>query len=226
MSAEDVVAMEADHVVIATGARWLANGRGLYNRSALECIEPHDRVFTPDDIMAGRLPQGRIVVYDDDHYYMASVIAELLRINGHPVTLVTSETMVASWSDNTNEQFQVQRRLMELDVDLVTSYQLEAFDGQQVSLECTYTGRNRTIPADALVTVTMREPDDALYHELQDALNNSNSGPKTLRRIGDCEAPAIIAAAVYAGHRYARELEADINPDQRMKHDRVFFEDV
>ena len=31
--------------------------------------------------------------------------------------------------------------------------------------------------------------------------------PFTLTRIGDCEAPAIIAAATYAGHRYARELD-------------------
>ena len=29
----------------------------------------------------------------------------------------------------------------------------------------------------------------------------------TLSKIGDCNAPGLIAAAVYAGHRYARELE-------------------
>mgnify|MGYP000125560968 CR=1 FL=1 len=32
-------------------------------------------------------------------------------------------------------------------------------------------------------------------------------GAGTLRRIGDCEAPGIVAAAVYAGHRYAREID-------------------
>ncbi len=35
----------------------------------------------------------------------------------------------------------------------------------------------------------------------------------SLRRIGDCDAPAIIAAAVYSGHRYARELNAKPDPD-------------
>ncbi|MFT5549883.1 MAG: dimethylamine/trimethylamine dehydrogenase, partial [Candidatus Azotimanducaceae bacterium] len=44
-------------------------------------------------------------------------------------------------------------------------------------------------------------------------------------RIGDCEAPAIIAAAVFAGHRYARELDTEVDPDNRMKYDRVFYED-
>ena len=49
--------------------------------------------------------------------------------------------------------------------------------------------------------------------------------PKTLKRIGDCDAPAIIAAAVFAGHRYARELDEEIDADNPLKYDRVFFED-
>jgi dimethylamine/trimethylamine dehydrogenase len=56
----------------------------------------------------------------------------------------------------------------------------------------------------------------------------SNGSPgmlKTLKRIGDCEAPAIIAAAVYSGHRYARHMEEVIDTDNPLKHDRVFFED-
>ena len=45
--------------------------------------------------------------------------------------------------------------------------------------------------------------------------------PFTLNRIGDCEAPAIIAAATYAGHRYARELDTTPDIDEPLKHDRV-----
>jgi dimethylamine/trimethylamine dehydrogenase len=45
--------------------------------------------------------------------------------------------------------------------------------------------------------------------------------PFTLTRIGDCEAPAIIAAAVHAGHRYAQELDAPVDPDLPLKHDRI-----
>ena len=47
-----------------------------------------------------------------------------------------------------------------------------------------------------------------------------------MTRIGDCEAPSIIAGAVYSGHRYARELDTEVDPDNRMKYDRVFFEDI
>ena len=36
---------------------------------------------------------------------------------------------------------------------------------------------------------------------------------KSIRRVGDCYGPATIAAAVYEGHRYARELDTEIDPD-------------
>ncbi len=42
-----------------------------------------------------------------------------------------------------------------------------------------------------------------------------------LTRIGDCEAPAIIAAATYAGHRYAQELDTDVDIDLPMRHEKV-----
>ena len=53
----------------------------------------------------------------------------------------------------------------------------------------------------------------------------TGAGAHSLARIGDCEAPAIIAGAVFSGHRYARELDTMVNPDNRIKYDRVFFED-
>ena len=56
--------------------------------------------------------------------------------------------------------------------------------------------------------VTSRDPIDALYHELiadPDAL--SDTGISSVTRIGDCLAPSTIAAAVYSGHRFSRELD-------------------
>jgi dimethylamine/trimethylamine dehydrogenase len=43
--------------------------------------------------------------------------------------------------------------------------------------------------------------------------------------VGDCDAPAIIAAAVYAGHRYARELGTDLTQDVAIRQDRLFDPD-
>lgn len=227
LGAEDVLAMEADHVVLATGARWLADGRGLYNKTAIENFGPEERIFTPDDIMRGRLPTGPTLVYDDDHYYMASVIAELLRLRDVSVTLVTPENYVSSWGGKTGEQARIQRRMIELGVDIVTAHGLVGYDGGEAQLECTYSGAIQKRPAEAVVTVTLRAPDDALYHEVEELLEDFDGPrPRSVTRIGDCLAPSIIAGAVYAGHRYARELDADVDPDHRMKHDRVFFDDV
>ena len=113
---------------------------------------------------------------------------------------------------------------MEIGVEIVTAHGLAAYDGGEALLRCTYTGRERRLQAESVVMVTARKPDDALYRALQKRIEGGAGGaPRSLKRIGDCEAPAIIAAAVYAGHRYARELDAPADPANPAKYDRVFF---
>jgi dimethylamine/trimethylamine dehydrogenase len=70
--------------------------------------------------------------------------------------------------------------------------------------------------------VTARKPNDALYHEILASVGSDGARlPFTLSRIGDCEAPAIVAAAVYSGRRYAEEMDAPVDPDLPLKHDRT-----
>ncbi|MBC8267860.1 MAG: FAD-dependent oxidoreductase [Rhodospirillaceae bacterium] len=208
LSADDVLAFEADHVVIATGSHWRADGFGRHNSKALDTLGPEEKLFTPDDIMAGNLPEGRVILFDDDHYYMGGVIAEKLASAGITLTLVTPEDKVSAWGSYTVEQERTQGKLIDLGVDIVTAHGLEAFDGKEAMIRCVYSGREKSITADALVMVTARLPNDGLYRSLLERMDSGADGvPQTLQKIGDCDAPAIIAAAVYAGHRYARELE-------------------
>ena len=68
------------------------------------------------------------------------------------------------------------------------------------------------VEASSVVMVVSRLPDDSLYQELMadpDLLRAA--GIETLKRIGDCHGPATIAAAVYEGHRFARELGEDVS---------------
>ena len=51
------------------------------------------------------------------------------------------------------------------------------------------------------IIVAGRTPNDSLFQEMASAA----SGQRILR-IGDCLAPATIAAAVYSGHKFARDL--------------------
>jgi dimethylamine/trimethylamine dehydrogenase len=142
------------------------------------------------------------VVFDDDHYYMGGVIAEALRRADVDVTLVTPEGNVSSWSKLTDEQGRVQARLLELGVKIEVSAVLESLNDDEAVLSCAYTGRTRAIPAASAVVVTSRQPRDALFHELGDRIE--------ITRVGDCSAPGMIAAAVFAGHRYARQMDTEV----------------
>jgi dimethylamine/trimethylamine dehydrogenase len=222
ITAADVRAAGADHVVIATGARWrkLAFDGKTFVDVATGAAET--AIFTPDDIMAGAAPTGPTLVYDEDGYYMGGVIAEKLRASGRDVTLVTPSDVVSEWAGKTSERSRVRSHLMRLGVAIETSRRLTRFDGAEASLACTYSGERSALAAASVVMVTSRQPDEALYHEiLAQAGGDPAALPFTLKRIGDAEAPAIIAAAVYAGHRYARQLGAASDPDEPLKHDRI-----
>ncbi len=172
--------------------------------------------------MDGCLPTGKIVVFDDDGYYMASVIAERLCNENLDVTYVTPEDKVSPWCDYTDEQYRVQKNLIELNVTIITAKNLELFDGKTVKLKCVYSDQVQSMSADSLVLVTTREPIDSLYYELEQQLASDNLEKRfTLSKIGDCDAPSIIADAVFAGHRWARELDTKVDYDNPIKYDRV-----
>ena len=121
----------------------------------------------------------------------------------------------------TDEQYQVQQRLLQLGVEVITAHGLDEFDGSNARLSCVYTERTRVVAADAVVLVTTRTPVDGLYREIAGTIESDFS----LNKIGDCDAPAIIAAAVYAGHRYARELGTDIERSAVVRQDKLFDPD-
>ena len=57
--------------------------------------------------------------------------------------------------------------------------------------------------------VTMRDPKDTLFNALQAQQDQWQAkGVKSIQLLGDAYAPGSVAAAVYAGHRAARELDA------------------
>lgn len=208
LSAEDALAAEADHIVVATGATWRADGFGRTNAAVNNGLAAPDQTFTPDDIMAGRLPAGRVVVFDDDYYYMAPVICEMLQKAGCLVTYITTDNMACSFGLHTTEQYSVQKSMMEAGVQIVLSQNLEAWNGDEVLLSCMYTEQETMMKADAVVLVTAKLPTDSLYYDLQTRIEAGQGGTvKSLRRIGDCEAPAPIASAVYSGRRYALDLD-------------------
>ena len=220
LTPQDVLGFEAQHVCIATGARWR---RDLFDGFRFAPVaEDATQVFTPDDVMDGRLPQGPTVVYDADGYYMGGVIAERLRAAGLEVTLVTPRDRVSQWAENTGEGWRVPAHLMAQGIRLVTAHRLSWFDGAEVTAACVHSERELVLPAAGLVVVGQRAPVDDLYSALRYAPDGTHADlPFTLTRIGDCEAPAIIAAATYAGHRYAQNLDRAVDIDLPLRHDKI-----
>ena len=224
LTAQDVLDIAADHVVVATGAKWRGD---RYTGDRYQPIEVAGgmRILTPDDIMDGSMPEGPTLIYDGDQFYMASILAEHIRSTGNPVHIVTGSDKLAPWSDNTVERWRAQARLIELGVEITTSHTLGSSNGQAAVLRCVYTGQEKTVPAQSIVMVSQRRPVDGLYHDIsKEIASDAKGAPRTLAKIGDCDAPAIIAAAVYAGHRYAQELDQP-DEEKRVWHDRVMFND-
>jgi dimethylamine/trimethylamine dehydrogenase len=203
VDAAQILEFGADRVALATGATWRKDGRGrLHEKPIPGWQDAH--VLTPDDVMDGALPQGPVLVYDDDHYYMGGVVAEKLRSAGLEVLLVTPSGRVSKWTLFFEEQSRIQARLIELGVRIEIDRAIRSLAAGRAELACVHTGRTREVEAASVVMVTSREPNDALYDELCERID--------IVRVGDCSAPGTIGTAVFAGHRYAREMDAGETP--------------
>jgi dimethylamine/trimethylamine dehydrogenase len=200
MTAAQIEEFGAAQVFLATGCRWRADGIGRQNRDGLPGLDPK-RVYTPDDLLTGNMPSGRVLLYDDDHAYLGGVLAELLVQAGRDVVLVTPAAEVSTWTRNTLEQEKIQGRLIDLGVEIFTGKALRAFPGGGAVLACVYSGQENTVRCDSIVLVTERLPNE----DLALALGSRDN----VRSIGDCHAPGLIAHATYSGHLAAREYQQD-----------------
>ncbi|RVE89829.1 NAD(P)-binding protein [Sinorhizobium meliloti] len=218
LSAADILQYGIPHVAIATGASWRTDGVGRTHRMPLDFLS-EGILVSPDAILsegAEAVPSdGPVVVFDDDCFYMGSVLAELLARRGRTVTFVTPESQVSPWSRNTLEQARIQKRLIDLGVEIVTAMALAGRTKDQLELSCVYSGRTRPVDCATLVPVTARLPDETLWLELKAREAEwADAGIKTITRLGDCLAPGLIAAAVYSGHQYARTYQEQVDKDR------------
>ncbi len=209
---EDVLNYGIANVVLATGSHWRADGVGRVHRKPLPFLFAK-HVVTPDDLMREGTklikPNQPVIIFDDDRFYLASVLAELVAAAGHSTVFVTPAAMVAPWSENTLEQARIQKRLIELGVEIIPLHQLVDMDEHSLTLGCVYSGQRKQLSCGTLVPVTARLPNDALWSALNAQSDQwGDAGIQTVTRIGDCNAPGLIAAATYAGHELGRTLDA------------------
>jgi dimethylamine/trimethylamine dehydrogenase len=216
LSAEEVLDFGFNRVFLATGATWRKDGLGRQYRAPVVDLANAAlaaKVFTPDDVFAGVPIPSPVMIYDDDHYYMAGALAELLRKRGLEVHLVTPAVRVSEFTDMTMEQHRIQSGLLKMGVHIHTGTEIGAVhsvgSGLMVGLRSVYADALVPHQCKALLMVTMRDPHDALFHALTERQADwESAGIRSVQLLGDAHAPGTVAAAVYAGHRAARDLDA------------------
>src|SRR5258706_1335141 len=224
MTADEILESGVQNIILATGATWRRDGVGRTLWKPINGLNSGN-VFTPDDLMDATLEsrsklldiqqQNRqqavglqnVIIYDDDHYYMGGVLAELLAEQGCNVSLVTPAPLISYWSQFTLEQERIQAKLMKLGVRLYPQTVLSEIKKDSVRLSNTISGDQIELPRDGVVLVSDRTPNDSLYQSLKPALDEEKI--KSLRIIGDAEAPNIIVQAVFTGHLAAREFDEE-----------------
>ncbi|MBQ76712.1 MAG: methylamine [Gammaproteobacteria bacterium] len=215
---DEILSSEHQRIVIATGARWT---RSLYSPLEIPIGRlDGDEIYTPDDIAAGNLPNGKVLVFDFDNYYMGGVIAEYLSEQGNKVEYATPAGHASAWTIMTNEQPYVHQALFNHGIEVHTQMLLENYIDGSASMKNIFTSEAREIDVDSVVIVGLRLPENKLFDQLlaeNDAVQAG--GIKSVDRIGDALAAGALVHAVYSGHEYARNLDTT---DQ----DRVLLRDL
>jgi len=225
LTPEDILELGFRRVIVATGAKWRSDGVGVTNWQAIPGSD-QGHVVTVENVFSGAGMADPIVVFDDDNFYMGAVVAEKLRHDGHAVTLVTTAPEVSQWTQHTLEQHRIQARVLELGIAVITAHNVTKVDTTEIEIGCIYTNHSKTVPATTLVMVTSRRPNTGIHRVLtEDSTKLTASGISSVSAIGDCCNPSTIAAAVYAGHRAARELDAPSDdPDMPFRRERILLQ--
>ena len=218
LDADAILELDCQHLLLATGARWRSDGVG---RSSNQAFPGNDQsqVIGVEQVLRGWSPRGQVVIYDDEHYYLGSAIALKLAAAGCHVSMISPANTLCGWTNFTDEHQPLMRALVNAGVKLLSAKRLLEFTPGRLRLACIYGGGETVLEADYLLPIGARIANDELWIELeQRQASFRQRGGLSMQRIGDCRAPGIIAAAVYAGHRAARELGQQ---DTIVKRDRV-----
>jgi NADPH-dependent 2,4-dienoyl-CoA reductase/sulfur reductase-like enzyme len=191
LTAERVLALEPDAVVVATGARsMLADVPGA---AGLD-------IASAWDVLRGVATPGQnVVVIDGEGHIQAASTADLLASQGCSVEVITPFELVGVDLD-TKTMTHVYRRLLSNGVLLSPHTRLRRVEGRDVVVADTFIGRERRIEGvDTLVLALGGSAENSLYHALKGHVPE-------LYAVGDCVAPRRLNHAIHEGYAVARRI--------------------
>lgn len=193
LTADTIVDMNADAVVIATGSKPLSKPYpGEYNPGA---------VLNVFEVLEGNRSLGNKILFIDEHggHYAASTV-EMLADQGKEVHMITSDLFIGIELANIGDLYYSRQRLLQKGVVFKTDIIIDSIDGNKVKGRDMYTNKPILFQGyDTIVLAMGNKADDQLYRQLKGRV-------KELYRAGDCVAPRNIAMAVLEGRKVGEQL--------------------
>ncbi len=190
-SAEAVMRLAPDAVVLATGAR-----SAVPDMPGRELLH----VATVEDVLAGRVTPGRrILIVDLLDRQPALTTALALAVAGHEVEVVTAATFVGAKLES-QTYAHLYRAVLPLGVRLTPHWGTTGFVAGGITARHSFTRTPTSMLGfDSVLVAAPGVAEDGLFHALSGRI-------PVLHQIGDCYTPRDVEAAVLEGHTVARGL--------------------
>jgi 2,4-dienoyl-CoA reductase-like NADH-dependent reductase (Old Yellow Enzyme family)/thioredoxin reductase len=201
LTTEQIVAMGADAVVLATGSSPRSDN-WYFPTPHLPSIPGADlgHVFNPWEVMDGAIDDRKhIVVVDAQGYYQSSDPLEYMAAKGATIEGVAAGAMFAAELVSVDRPYFIQS-LRDKDVTFHHFSTVREIREDSVTIVSSLNGQERTLEGiDAVVLSVGSTPNDEMYHALKGSVAE-------LHNIGDSLSPRGIEQAVFEGHKVGREL--------------------
>ncbi len=201
MDVEDVIAEGADEIILATGSLPADSGfqKALPQFDSLPGIQLGN-VFSVEEVMAREARPGkRVIVIDEGGNWRGCGTAWKLAEQGHEVTIVTPDALVAKELQRTAADFPLRKRLAQLGVNFIVESGVMSWSKEGADVIHFLTGESEIIEADSLVFSTANRA----FDDLGKGLDERNV---CYQSIGDCVAPRQAPYAIYEGRKVAIEI--------------------
>jgi dimethylamine/trimethylamine dehydrogenase len=212
LSAKDVLEYGAEIVIIATGCHFATDGLNPATHAPIEGADTSlDWQLTPDEVAKGTKQIGqRVLVLENEGYYMGASVAQKLAGEGKQVQLLTQVGDIAGYMEYTLEAPMLHRDLHRLGVGIHPYTMLEKIEpGACHAYNIWNPAHKEVFEVDTVVLCTQRLSNHELYHELKsDKAALEREGIEGLYLIGDAAAPRMLVDSIFDGHRLAREIDS------------------
>lgn len=201
MDGDDIEKFNADAVLLATGS--LPTGTGFQKAMThLETLPGIDtgKVFSPEEVLMRQARLGnRVVVLDEGGNWRGCGTAWKLAEDGHQVTIVTPDPLIAKELQRSAADFPLRRTLAKLGVTFVTETAISEWQTDGAKTLNLLSGEEALIEADSLIMATVNTVDNSLADDLR-------ARGIDFSLIGDAAAPRQAAFAFYEGRKAALEI--------------------